>query len=258
MQQKTSKKKAPRRKVSLWAVLAAVLALVAVIIILVAVGYRNNTDPTNGQSMATGDFQPIPTDPTVKVEDLEDLESDPYKGLQVTKIGSYSGLFVEDGSDDVVTRVLMVIVKNTGKRTIQYAQLELSDGEKTAHFTLSTLPPGESAVLLEQDRMAYADGKDLTEISIQNVAVFGQEPTLCQDKLKIQSLDGVLNVTNISGEDITGDIVIYYKNASSDMLYGGITYRVTIRGGLKADEVKQITASHFTAKGSRVMWVTVS
>ena len=66
-----------------------------------------------------------------------------------------------------------------------------------------------------------------------------------------------MNITNISGNDITGDVVIYYKNASSDMLYGGITYRVTVTGGLKAGEIKQLTGSHFSASGSRIMFVTI-
>ena len=95
------------------------------------------------------------------------------------------------------------------------------------------------------------------QVTIKNVAVFPQEPETWEDRLKIQALDGALNVTNISGKDITGDVVIYYKNASSDILYGGITYRVTIKGGIKAGEIKQVPAAHYTAKGSRVMWIAV-
>ena len=219
---------------------------------------RQNGPNAGGTNIATGDFRPVQTLPSVTIEDLEDTESEEFKGLQVVKIGNYSGLFMEDGSNDVLSRILMVIVKNCGDKTVQYAEIEMTDGENTAYFSLSTLPPGESVVLLEKNRMSYADGKDLTEATIKNVAIFRQEPTLCEDQLKIQALNGVLNVTNISGKDIDGDIVIYYKNAASDLLYGGITYRVTIKSGLGKDEVQQITASHFTTNGSRIMWVTVS
>jgi hypothetical protein len=206
------------------------------------------------QGTATGEFVPMGT---IKIENLQDSDSETYKNLTVTKIGKYSGIFVEDGSDGPVAGILMVVVKNTGKQTVQYGEVELTDGENTAFFTLSTLPPGESVVLLEKNRMSYDAGKALTQVTIKNVAVFQEEPSLHEELLKIQALDGALNVTNISGEDITGDVVIYYKNASSDLLYGGITYRVTIKGGIKAGEVKQITAAHYTAKGSRVMWITV-
>ena len=237
-----------------------VIFLVAVVLVLgLFVGRLFQNGPnSNNTNIATGNFQPVYTAPSVTIDDLEDAESEAFKGLQVTKIGNYSGLFMEDGSNDVLSRILMIIVKNNGDRTVQYAEIQLTDGEKTAYFSLSTLPPGESVVLLEKNRMLYADGKDLTQISFKNVALFQQEPTLCEEQLQIQALNGVLNVTNISGKDIDGDIVIYYKNAASDLLYGGITYRVTIKGGLSKDEVRQITASHFTPKGSRVMWVTVN
>jgi hypothetical protein len=51
--------------------------------------------------------------------------------------------------------------------------------------------------------------------------------------------------------------VIYYKNYTQGLYYGGITYRVRVPGGIQADEVKQLTASHFSSTGSRVMFVTV-
>lgn len=234
------------------------IALVIVIGLFVGPTLRNNINGSqDATDTASGNFKPIATSPSPTIEDLEDAESDEFKGLQVVKVGSYSGLFLEDGSNDVLSRILMIIVKNNGDRTVQYAEIEMTDGETTAYFSLSTLPPGESVVLLEKNRMSYADGKDLTEATMKNVALYQQEPTLCEDLLKIQELNGFLNVTNISGEDIDGDIVIYYKNAASDLLYGGITYRITIKGGLVKDELRQIAAKHFTPKGSRIMWVTV-
>ena len=212
------------------------------------------TEKENASSVAATE-----TSGTSKVEEITATEAGIVldKGLVVTDIGSYTGIYMEDGTDEVLSRILMIVVTNTGEQTVQYAEVQLTDGKTTAHFTLSTLPPGESVVALEQSRMSYADGKDLTEASAVNVALFGEEPSLCEDQLKIQALDGIMNITNISGKDITGDVVIYYKNSSADMLYGGITYRVTISGGIKAGEIKQIVASHFTAAGSRVMFVTI-
>ena len=70
-------------------------------------------------------------------------------------------------------------------------------------------------------------------------------------------MDGAVNVTNISGEDIEGNIVVYYKNAAKDLYYGGITYRITIEGGLKADEIRQVMTNHASDTGSRIMFVTI-
>ena len=53
------------------------------------------------------------------------------------------------------------------------------------------------------------------------------------------------------------DIVIYYKNSSRDMLYGGITYRIRISDGLKSGEIRQIVAKRFQENASTIMMVTV-
>ena len=78
-----------------------------------------------------------------------------------------------------------------------------------------------------------------------------------EDKLSIDIEDGMINMTNISGEDITSTITVYYKNAAADIYYGGITYRVQIQGGLKADEIRQVMAKHASDSGSEIMFVTI-
>lgn len=235
-----SKKK--MKKIPLWVWIAGgtVLVLAVVLGIVLSGGNESGTGESTGA--------------TTKIENVQDVTIDLGYGMTVTDIGSYTGAYVEDGSNEVVSGVLMAVVTNNGTQTVQYAQFQLTDGEKTADFSLSTLPPGESVVVLEQSRMGYAAG--LTQATVQNVAIFQAEPTLCQDKIKIQALDGALNITNISGEDIAGNVVIYYKNSSADMLYGGITYRVVISGGMKAGEIRQGTAAHFSTSGSRIMFVT--
>ena len=179
------------------------------------------------------------------------------KGLVIDEIGSFTGIYMEDGTDEMVSRILMIVVTNTSDRTIQYAELQLTDGVDTAKFALSTLPPGESMVVLEQNRMPYSDGVNLTQASAHNVAFFLEEPSTNEDKLKIQILDGIMNITNISNAPITGNVVVYYKNIFNDRLYGGITYRVTISGGLKTGEIKQISAAHFSSTDSRLMFTTI-
>jgi hypothetical protein len=251
----TNKKKHSRRRrlnprfVGMVCVVAALLAGVILWIVL--------TDgPADELDTATGDFIPIGK-PDIQLGELQNMQTDLGNNLKITDMGSYTGVYMEDGSDEIVSRVLMIVVKNTGEKTVQYGQVSLTNGKVTANFTLTTLPPGESVVLLEQSRMSYADAKSLTQSSASAVTFMETEPSLLQDHLKIQSLDGAMNITNISGEDITGDIVIYYKNAAADLLYGGITYRITVRGGLKKDEVRQISVSHLSAVGSRVMFITI-
>ena len=111
-------------------------------------------------------------------------------------------------------------------------------------------------VLLDLNRMQYIPDTEYSSVIVENAAVFRQELSVCADKILLQVLDGAVNVKNISGEDIDGDIIVYYKNYSSGIYYGGITYMIRIQGGLKANEVRQSTAAHIYPSGSSVMFVT--
>lgn len=234
------------RTVALWAFLAVAGVLAALILIITLTANHNDPKPAASS-------KPINI---VKIETPEEVNINLGYGLYITDVAKYSGIFMEDGTDDMVSGVLAIVVENTGNTDVRLAEIELSSGEQTASFKLTTLPAGESMVLLETGRMPYTD-VDFTTSVVKNVVLFQEPLSCCEDKIKIQILGGALNITNISGSDIIGDVVIYYKNASSDMLYGGITYRVTLTGGLKAGEIKQLTGSHFSESGSRIMFVTI-
>ena len=178
-------------------------------------------------------------------------------GLTIEKLGSYTGIYMEDGSDEVVSGIAMITVKNTGEDNIQYAEITVKSGNAEGKFALSTLMPGQSVVVLEQNRKEYTEFGENFTAEANNVAMFNVTPTLCEDKIKIQPLDGAMNVINISDGDIEGDVVIYYKNSADDMFYGGITYRVRITGGIKNGEIKQIISDHFSSSGSTVVFATI-
>lgn len=211
-------------------------------------------DPT-GESVGETTTAPT-TAPTIQIEIPEDVTMPLTHGLRIGDVGSYTGLFFEDGSDEVVSGVMMILVTNESDRTLQYAEITLTNDEgEQAQFKLSTLPPGASAVVLEMNRLRFAKGYGNATAS--NVAFFPEEPTLHEDKLKIQAYEGALNITNISDADIEGDIQIFYKNSASDVYYGGITYTVRIKGGLKAGQLQQLVPSHFNANGSTVMFIVM-
>lgn len=179
-------------------------------------------------------------------------------GLMITDLGAYTGIYMEDGSDELISGVMMIIVTNQGEQTLQYAGITLSSQSGDAVFTLSTLEPGASVVVLEAERRQYKEDDSFTEAKAENV-VFFQEPLSVRDDLfEIQTLDGGFNITNVSGRDITGKIVIYYKYSSGSLYYGGITYRGSIEGGLAAGEVRQIMSPHFSASGTTVLYITVA
>lgn len=193
-----------------------------------------------------------PANDPVEVQDIFDLGSD----VKITGLISYTGAFMEDRSDEVVSDVLAILVTNFGDEYIQTMDITLSAGEMQAEFSLSTLFPGETVVVLEKNRMSYSTAPEFEQVQTGNVALFDGHPGMCHDKLEIHCLDGIINITNISGQDISDDILVYYKNYVSGMYYGGITYRLRVAGGLKDGEIRQGTAAHFNPDNSTVVFVT--
>lgn len=188
--------------------------------------------------------------------DAESEGTDLGDGIFITGVGRYNGAYMEDGSNDIVTDVLMITVENRSDRTLRYGEIVLSGRKGAATFTVTTLPPKGKAVLLEKTRMEYRSADSFAEKTLNNRVFFDTEPTVCDDKIKLGVLDGKLNVTNLTDARLDGDITIYYKNYRDGYYYGGITYRATVEGGLDAGEVRQINAAHYSVKGSTVMFVT--
>lgn len=265
MRGKYEKKKAKKKfRFGKWILIIAIVVLLAAVAMIASNPQLLEHDSTQPETTSPVQSDPVVEDTTepsidtspVQIEQVDDASMDLGNGLVITDIGKYTGIFMEDGSDELVTGVLMIVVQNRSDSDLQYAQIQLVTESNTANFSLTTVPAGASIVVLEQNRLEYS--KDFTEADAfsNNVAWFREDMTLCEDLLKIQTLKDALNISNISGKDITGDIIIYYKNSSADMLYGGITYRVRITGGLKADEIRQIMADHFSENGSSIMFVT--
>ena len=248
------KKKAGRTRV-LW--ILAMLAILAAILVT-ACQHADNKEPT---AIPTEEGHIEETTQSVQAE--EDLVDEGSINLgyelYMTDIGKYTGIYMEDGMDELVSGVLMLVLKNNGEQDIQYAEITIPVGEETARFTMSTLPVGESVVLLESNRMQYEKEVDYSAIipKIEHLAYFQGSVNKQEDKLEISIVDGAINVKNISGENISGNITVYYKNAAQDIYYGGITYRITVEGGLKADELRQVMTKHASDTGSKIMFVTI-
>ncbi len=213
-----------------------------------------STEPTETAPQETTPFtQPQETVPT---ETLEPglLPLNLGSGLVITDIGPYLGAYVEDGTDEVISDVLMVILENTSHQALEYAQLTLAYGEETAAFTVTTLPAGAKVVLLEKNRMAYT-AEAPSGILLENV-VFRDTLDLYPELFQITGTKGNLTVKNISQQTVTGEIYVYYKNSSQDLFYGGITYRAKIEGGLAPGESKTVIAGHYNPTASTILMVT--
>ena len=268
MSKKNTGKFASRKKKSnkgLVTVLVIVLLLLVALLAVMLLGLRDRgdapaapveTEASSAETYATEMTETVQTEVTAPAE-LQNVNLG--YGLKVTDMGGYTGMYMEDGTDEIVSGVLMLVVENTGEQDIQYAEITMDFADQQAQFSLTTLPVGAKVVLLEKNRMQWDHSMDDGSVlpMVDNVAYFQEPISTMEDKLKIGILDGAINVTNISGEDIPGTVSVYYKNAAADIYYGGITYRIQIQGGLKADEIRQVMTNHASDTGSKIMFVTV-
>lgn len=200
--------------------------------------------------------QPMETEP-VQTETQAALDTRDFNlgyGLEITDSGKYTGIYMEDGSDEVLADVMMIIVKNNGQQDVQLARITAICGGEEYHFTLTDLPVGTQVVVLEQERRSSAQ---LTSAVMDTCALFPEPVTRYEDLIRISGSAGVLNVQNISDSDLEGDVYVYYKYAGQDLYYGGITFRIRVEGGLKAGELRQITSSHYDPEGCAVVRVTI-
>ena len=185
-------------------------------------------------------------------DEMISIEND----LEIINIGNFEGKYMEDGSDEQVSDVMMIVIKNNGDQTLQYAELKMVSEGMTAEFAFSTLPPGKEMLVLEKNRQSYSGEIEDMETYLENVVFFDEPLSLCENVLKVHGLDGALNIENISGKDISGPIAVYYKTIKDDCYYGGITYRALIEDGLKAGEIRQVMTNHFLLDESEVLFVT--
>lgn len=200
---------------------------------------------------ACGTANPSEPDPSASPSPAE-LSLSLSDGITLVSIEAYSGAFVEDGSDEQVSDIMSVTVRNDGDQPIQYATLVVTVDSVDYNFELSTLPVGAEAKLLEMNKSAMPTLGEVTA-TVTACAFFTNEPTMCEELFEVDAQDGAITVTNISDKDF-GSIYVYYKSCSDDLFLGGITYRVNVPE-LKSGDSYSCYAGHFSANGSRLMFI---
>ena len=238
MKKKTNKNKIPLLP------LAAILLILLVIVAFIVMDLTEKpdvVDPTQGTTEPVEEFTVSPE--TIPVSDGGDA-LDLGRDLKLHSFNSYTGMYMEDGSDEILSGIAMVILTNESENDLQYAKFTVTYEDEVCTYIATNLPAGASVVLLEQERKALPAGEPVAT-EMENVAFFTMPMNAHSESFEISGMEGVMNVKNISGADISGDIYVYYKYSATDLFYGGITFRIRIQGGLTADNIYQSVTAHF-------------
>lgn len=203
----------------------------------------NDVDSPTPSESPTVDSVPVP-------EENQDVGND----ISLLSIDRYAGAFVEDGSDEIVSDIMAITVRNDGGRTVQYAHIVVTIGESAYEFDLSTLPAGAKAQVLELNRAAMPASVESFDCDVSVCAFFDAEPSMHEELFKVEAKDTAITVTNVSDSELSG-IYVYYKISYGELYMGGITYRVGV-SELKAGESYTCYAGHFSEKYSSLMFVS--
>lgn len=239
-----------------WIVILAVILVAAVL--SVAVWWLVKSDTPNGDqpehTQTTGESTGTHS-PDNNTSDENEEYTDMGQGLIVSKVHKYAGMYMEDGTNEVVSGAMMVIFRNSSQQDLQLARLKLTYADFVAEFEVTNIPAGESVVALEKNRREYTE-KAYQNASVEDVIFFSEPMSLREDQLKISGGEGYLDVKNITDKPIKL-VYVYYKNSASDILYGGITYRTKIADGIQPGETLRVAAGHYSPENCRIMMVQI-
>lgn len=199
-----------------------------------------------------------PTDGTVtgtSSDDRRPLVSLLQNTVDVVDVSEYSGRFTENGTVQEVKNVLAVTLVNKGTQDIRLIEFEVTDDNGTVYnFSATTLFSGSAVKVLEKNGKSVSSGFTAKGIKVTAAAYFSEKPSLNENIFKVDGFKDVINITNVSDDDIK-DGYIYYKEYADGEYFGGITYRIKT-GEMKQGETKQLSVSGFDPSLHRTVFTT--
>lgn len=253
-----------RSKPKILVILGVVIVLVVSLVLLIPKISKDNTGNTDKISDTNSTSN---TDTNSDVSELITSEAaqeliaevdcdEAYENGEIVckEFASFSGQYVEDGRDELVENVAAILVSNRSDQFLDFASLQYDINGKTAIFTVSGLPAGKSAWVMEKNKMVINGDETFTYQG--SMTAFRNETNLSTDKIGVSNVGNSMSVVNTSSETLK-DVCVYYKVKHSDGNYfGGICYVVNF-GDLKANETVTKVAGHFdesTAEIVRIGW----
>lgn len=198
--------------------------------------------------------EPDETEPT-SATSIPEQTVPPEQQLICELYSLYSGAYVEDGSDEPVANVAALLIRNGSSQYLDLAQLTYDLDGREAIFTVTGLPAGASAWVLEANRLT-ADGD--TKFTHKNTLTsFRTDAVNDLEGLELAFNGTMLKATNTSDQPLKS-VTVYYKTLHEDGNFlGGITYMTTF-GDLEPGQSAEKIAGHFQPDKSRIVRIGYS
>lgn len=195
-----------------------------------------------------------------KKSNKDDKKSDKVElsdsNLIIEKVGSYTGNYLEDGSDEPIEKVAAIIISNTSDKMLQVGDITFKVSDKeNATFRVTNLLPHTSALVLESNKRKYSDKDDYSYGTVVNAYL--DAPDLLEDKFEVIKENGKLKLKNKTDKTYK-KVYVYYKYVQSGGAFmGGITYRVPFEN-IEGKKTVTSVANHFSANTSVIVDVQIA
>lgn len=157
---------------------------------------------------------------------------------------------MEDGRDELVENVAAILVTNVSEKFLDLATLTFELDGKTANFVVTGLPAGQSAWVMEQNRMTATHSSTLTYLDC--VSSVREDAVSSTQQITITADGNVLTARNNTNETLK-DVCVYYKVKHDDgNFFGGITYLVSF-GDLEPGASAQSIAGHYNETNTQIV-----
>lgn len=212
---------------------AAVLVLVLLIFFVVRgssdSGKSKNDEPKTSMTVEAaaqiGDSDTTGISTDTKDDDSWNSMTDEEYGVSISKVeDGYTGQFVEDGSDESVKNILALRITNNGTQDIQYGEYVFSIDDTVVTFKFSSLPVGQSCVVLEAGKHKYKEEENLNLVT--RVVAQTEELPFARDQILIvDNSDDTITIMNLTDKELPS-VRAFYKtfDEENNTFVGGITY----------------------------------
>ena len=180
-------------------------------------GGESSTKPTSGSNTGSNNDSTKQTEPDNEFTNRDAL-------IACDEYSLFSGQFVEDGKDNLVSNVATILVTNNSDQFLDLATIMYLIDGKTATFVVTGLPAGRSAWVLESSKLTATASSTFTYVD--KTTSFRENVSATSDKVTITADGNMLTATNNSDEALEG-VFIYDRSVHTDGNFlGGITYLV--------------------------------